>query len=138
MMMLQVAVLIVVISATGYLKDKSALFRKTVFGLLGLIIILQILSDLSPAAAQQCPEFTRQPQADMLPIGTVVDITNYELVAPNTVSAVTRTGTVDEYFLTVNCPQSRPFNMDAQAYVIRYGAVDGSRRVVSQWELKVR
>lgn len=107
--------------------------------MLGMVILLFLmLWTVMPAAAQQCPEFTRQPQAGMLPIGTVVDITNYELVAPNTVSAVTRTGTVDEYFLTVNCPQSRPFNMDAQAYVIRYGAADGARRVVSQWELKVR
>lgn len=110
--------------------------RKFVLGL--MILLFVMLWTAMPAAAQQCPEFTRQAQGGMLPIGTVVDIVNYEIVAPNTVSAVTRTGTVDEYFLTGNCPQYRPFNMDAQAYVIRYGAADGSRRVVSQWELKVR
>lgn len=106
---------------------------------LGLMILLFVMVwTVMPAAAQQCPEFTRQAQGGMLPIGTVVDIVNYEIVAPNTVSAVTRTGTVDEYFLTGNCPQYRPFNMDAQAYVIRYGAADGSRRVVSYRELTVR
>ncbi len=101
------------------------------------LVIFALLS-LSSVAAQQCPQFTRDYQQGMLPIGTVVDITNYEYIAPNSSGAVTRTGTVDEYFLTVNCPQSRPFNMDAQAYVIRYGAADGSRRIVSFRELTVR
>jgi hypothetical protein len=102
-----------------------------------LILFALLFLTLTPAAAQ-CSPFTRQAQPGMLAIGTVVDIVNYEMVAPNTVAPVTRTGTVDEYYITTYCPQAAIFNMDAQAYVIKYGAVDGSRRIVSLRELTVR
>jgi hypothetical protein len=94
-----------------------------------------VLLTVGTVTAQNCPTFTKSYQAGMLPIGTIVNIVNYE--APGG-GAVVRTGTVDEYFITTNCPQNRPFFMDAQAYVIQYGAADGSRRIVSFHELTVR
>jgi hypothetical protein len=105
--------------------------------LVATLMALMLLT-VGTVAGQYCPEFTRNYQVGLLPIGTIVDIVNYEWVAPNTSAPVTRTGTIDEYFITTNCPQNRPFFMDAQAYVIQYGAADGSRRIVSFHEMTVR
>lgn len=101
-----------------------------------LILLFVVLAvGLAPAAAQSCPYFTKIQPPGLLPVGTIVDFTNYE--APGG-GAMVRTGTVDEYFISTDCPQYRPFGMDGQAYVVKYAAADGSRRILSQREMTVR
>lgn len=114
--------------------------RSIIFGLIAVLFAILLTPSLAlpriqgrGLAQQTCNPFTRVGQAGMLALGTVVDIVNYEAGGP-----VTRTGTVDEYYITTNCPAAAIFFMDAQAYVIRYGAADGSRRIVSLREMTVR
>lgn len=108
-------------------------------GLLGVLIVLALLIGFQPgvtsAQGRVCNPFTTTPDAGMLPIGQVVDFLHWEGGS----LPIVRTGTVDAYYIASCFPGGTGIvGLDPQAYVVNYGAADGSRVVLNRISLTVR
>lgn len=100
-----------------------------------LVGILLLLTLAAPVVAQRvCNPFTTTPDANMLPIGQVVDFLHYE----GGPAPVTRTGKITAYYI-LNCwPMDAVIGLDPQAYVVDYGAADHSQIVLNYGALTLR
>jgi len=106
--------------------------------LVALLVIAALFSGflLGQVSAQQrvCDPFTTVGDAGMLPIGQVVDFLHWE--GGNV--PVSRTGTISKYYIQACWPGIPVIGLDAQAYVVDYGAADRSQVILNRDALTVR
>lgn len=111
--------------------------RKFLFWVM-VLVVLSLLIGLGAVSAQQgrvCNPFTTTPDAGMLPVGQVVDFLHWEGGS----LPIVRTGQVEAYYIASCFPGGTGIvGLDPQAYVVNYGAADGSKVVLNRLALTVR
>jgi len=105
-------------------------------GFIAIILSTVLTAFLAQARGFTCsPPYTTTAEAGMLPIGTVVEFEHWEGV-PRT---VIRTGWVACYYIRSKFPDPGGIvGLEDQAYVVDYGAADGSTVTLNRLALTVR
>lgn len=104
-------------------------------GLMVFSLLVGFQLGVTAAQGRVCNPFTTTPDAGMLPVGQVVDFLHWEGGSV----PITRTGMVEAYYIASCFPGGTGIiGLDPQAYVVNYGAADGSRIILNRGALTVR